>query len=117
MNSLPRPWRPAVPWAVFVLFLPVAFLGLVLLPNEYRSWGGSGVDCDGPFLRVFAIPAAIVYALLGSIFIARALMLRSWAAGVAVVFCGLLVAGLCNNIRKAQAELEDPDHRQVCERR
>lgn len=107
-------WRERAPWVFFVLFLPVAFMGLILLPNEYRSWGGSGVDCDGPFLLVFAIPAAIVYAFLGLVFTGRMLMLRSWIAGVALVCCGLLVAGLWGNIRQAHAELEDPGHRQVC---
>jgi hypothetical protein len=106
----------AAPRAVFVLFLPVAFLGLLLLPNEYRSWGGSGVDCDGPFLLTFAVPAAIVYALLGLVFMRRALVLRSWVSAVAVVFCALLVAGLWGNIREARVELADPDHRLVCER-
>ena len=97
-----------------MLFLPVALMGLLLLPNEYESWGGSGVDCDGPFLLVFAVPAAIAYALLGLLFTGRAVMLRDWTSGLAVLVCALLVAGLWTNIRKAQAELEDPGYRQVC---
>lgn len=107
-------WRRAAPWIAFVLFLPVALLGLMLRANEHRAWGGSGVDCDGPLLLVFAIPAAIAYAFLALVFTRRAVALRSWASGAAVVLCGLLVAGLGSNIRAAQAELEDPGHRQVC---
>ena len=108
--------RPAAPWTVFALFLPVALLGLMLQANEYRAWGGSGVDCDGPFLLVFAIPAAIVYAVLALVFTRRAVMLRSWGSGVAVILCGVLAAGLWSNVRAARAELEDPGHRQVCGR-
>jgi len=110
-------WRKRAPWIVLVLFLPVAFLGLVTHANEYKSWGGGGVDCDGPFLLVLAEPAAIVYAILAVIFIRRALVRRSWMSGVAVVFCAALVAGLLGNIREARAELKDPGYREVCEGR
>lgn len=109
-------WRQAAPWAVFVLFLPVAFGGLLLLPNEYESWGGSGVDCDGPFLLVFAVPAAVVYALLTLVFGVRSVRRRDWVPGLGALLSVLLVAGLWGNLREARAELADPDHRLVCER-
>lgn len=99
-----------------MLFLPVAFLGLALLPNEYESWGGSGVDCDGPFLLVFAVPAAVVYALLTLVFGIRTVRRRDWVPGLGALFCVLLAVGLWGNIREARAELADPDHRLVCDR-
>jgi hypothetical protein len=108
-------WRAAAPWIAFVLFLPLAFLGLISQANEYGSWGAGGVDCDGPLLLMFAVPAAIAYALLALVFTRRAVMLRSWVSALAVVCCALLVAGLGSNIRSAQAELEDPGYREVCE--
>jgi hypothetical protein len=118
VGSVAQPrWRQAAPWAALVLFLPVAVLGLTLLPNEYESWGGSGVDCDGPYLLVFAGPAAVVYALLTLVFGVRAVRRRDWAPGLGALLSALLVAGLWGNIREARAELADPDHRLVCERR
>jgi hypothetical protein len=44
------------------------------------------------------------------------LVLRSVPAGMAVVACAMLVSMLWDNVRAAQAELEDPGHRQVCAR-
>lgn len=128
MSTLPGPgvgagapgrnrWRGAAPWLALALGLPLAVMGLALQANEYRSWGGSGVDCNGPFLLVFAVPAAIVYAFLALVFLGRVLVLRSWTAALAAAFSVLLVAGLWENIRQARAELSDPDHQLVCERR
>lgn len=111
----PSRWRAAAPWIAFGLFLPVALFGLLLPVNEYRGWGGSGVDCDGPtVVLMFAVPAAIVYAFLGLLFTARGLVLRSRTSGFAVMLCALLLAGLWPSIRAAQAEFDDHDYRQTC---
>lgn len=114
---LPRSsrWRAALPWMAFVLFLPVAFLGLMVPVNEYRGWGGSGVDCDGPtVVLMFAVPAAIAYVFLGLLFTGRAWVLRNAASGIAMILCALLLAGLWPRIREAQAALEDRDYLQTC---
>ncbi|MDP9872920.1 hypothetical protein [Agrobacterium tumefaciens] len=44
MPDTPRFFRYAVLAAMF----PVAVLGLVATPNEYRAIGMKAVDCDGP---------------------------------------------------------------------
>jgi hypothetical protein len=97
--------------------LPLAVLGLVSRANEYESWGGSGVDCDGPFLLVFAWPAAVVYAVGALVFVRRSIRRFRWGSAVAALACVLLAAGLAANIRAAYRELNGPDHRLVCEAR
>jgi hypothetical protein len=107
--------RRAAPWMLLALFLPVAMLGLVILPNEYERWGGGGVDCDGPMLLVFAIPAAVACSLLALVFIRRAVRRRSWVPALAALVCAVLVPPLVANIHAARAEQTDPDYQQVCE--
>lgn len=108
-------WRGILFWGVLVLFLPLAFVGLVALPNEYESWGGGGVDCDGPAaIMLAAWPTAIVYGLAGLVFILRAFRRRSWGAGVGALLCVLLVFGLTNNIRAAAREAAEPSYREIC---
>lgn len=107
--------RRAAPWIVFVLFLPAALFGLIIPANEYESWGGSGVDCDGPAAILFlAFPAAVAYALVAIALARRAIRLRGWIPGVAALFCVLLVALLARNIRAANAESADPVNQEVC---
>lgn len=113
----PAPLRGMVPWGVLALFLPPAFMGIVALPNEYRSWGGSGVDCDGPLLVTWAVPAAVVHAVDALVFISRVFRHRSPGAGVAAAACLLLVAGLVANVGAARRETKDPDYRLVCQNR
>lgn len=112
----PRSWRKrdVALWAVLVLFLPVAFLGLVIQPNEYASWGGSGVDCDGPALVAFAVPAAVVYGLGGLLLLRRTVRRRSWGAGIAALACAALVAGLVANTRAANREAAQPYYIETC---
>lgn len=107
--------RRAAPWIVFVLFFPPALFGLIIPPNEYESWGGSGVDCDSPAAILFlALPAAVAYALVAIVFIRRAIRRRGWVPGAAALFCVLLVALLARNIRAANAEAAGPAHQEVC---
>jgi hypothetical protein len=107
--------RRAAPWIVFVLFFPLALFGLIISPNEYESWGGSGVDCDSPAAILFlAFPAAVAYALVAIVFIRRAIRRRGWVPGVAALVCVALVALLARNIRAANAEGADPVNQEVC---
>lgn len=104
-------------WVLLAAALPLAFLGLVSHANEYRSWGGSGVDCDGPALLMFAWPAAVVYTFGALVFIRRAIRRFRVGPALAAVLCVLLVVGLAANIRAAHRELNDPGYRLVCEGR
>ncbi|HEX6038098.1 hypothetical protein [Longimicrobium sp.] len=114
-----RPGRvcEAAPWAVLVLFIPAAFLGMVMQANEYRGWGGGGVDCDGPALLAFAVPALVVYGLLALVFARSAVRRRAWVPGLAALVCAALLAPLWSNVREARAEERDPAYLEVCEGR
>jgi hypothetical protein len=108
-------WRGILFWGVLVLCLPLAFVGLFAAPNEYASWGGSGVDCDGPAGIVLAAwPSLIVYGLAALVLGLRASRRRSWAAGAGALLCLLLVAGLVRNIRAANREATAPGYRETC---
>lgn len=108
-------WSGTLFWGVLILFLPLAFVGLVALPNEYESWGGSGVDCDGPAaIALAAWPSVIVYGIAALVFIRRAFRRRSWTSGAAVVACALLLVGLAKNIRAADREAAEPSYREIC---
>ena len=49
-------------YALLVLALPLAVLGMLVPPNEYRAMGGGGIDCDGPLqVLLFAGPAFAIY--------------------------------------------------------
>jgi hypothetical protein len=111
----PIPWRGVVFWGVLILFLPLAFLGVVVPANEYASWGGGGVDCDGPAGIWFsAVPAMIVYGLAALVFIHRAFRRRSWGAGMGALACLLLVLALANNLGNAYREAAQPYYSELC---
>ena len=102
------------PWVLLVLGLPLAAFGLLLPPNEYESWGGSGVDCDGPFLLAFALPALAIYLVCSIALSRRTVLARSWPAAIAALFCLALVLALGANGLSAINELRRPDHRASC---
>ena len=100
MPDTPRFFRYAVLAAMF----PIAVLGLVGTPNEYRVIGIDAVDCDGPIsVLIAAAPAFVAYAAIGSMFISGAKHHRS---RVAAVFCGLVCLALAWNIGMALREKE-----------
>lgn len=108
-------WQNVVLWGALVLFLPVALFGMLLPANEYASWGGGGVDCDGPAAVVIAaFTATIVYGLAGLVFIRRAVRGRRWGAGLAALACIALVAALANNWGNANREAGTGHYREVC---
>lgn len=108
-------WQNVVLWGALILGVPFAFFGTVLHANEYASWGGSGVDCDGPAAIVTAAFAGIlVYGPAGIVFIRRAVRGRRWGAGLAAAACIALVAGLANNWANANREAGTEHYRQVC---
>jgi hypothetical protein len=107
--------RRAAPWIALGLFVPAAFFGIVVPPNEYESWGGSGVDCDSPAVILgLGAPAAAAYVLIALVLARRALHRRAWVPGVGALACVLLVALLARNLRAATAETADPIHQEVC---
>ncbi|MFF2322074.1 hypothetical protein ACFVTJ_13555 [Agrobacterium sp. NPDC058088] len=92
MPDTPRFFRYAVLAAMF----PVAVLGLLATPNEYRDIGIEAIDCDGPIsVLIAAVPALVVYAIIGWMFVSGVRRHRSL---VAAVFCGLVCLALAWNI-------------------
>ena len=102
------------PWVLLVLGLPLAALGLLLLPNKYESWGGSGIDCDGPILLVFSLPALAIYLACAIALARRALLAKNLSAAVAALVCLTLIVALGENSFLAVKELRRPDHLASC---
>lgn len=88
MPDTPRLFR----YAVLVAMFPLAALGVVGTPNEYRAIGINAVDCDGPMsVLIVAVPALAAYATLGWLFLSGTKRQRSWMAGGV---CGLICLAL-----------------------
>jgi hypothetical protein len=102
------------PWMLLLAGLPLAAFGLLLIPNEYESWGGAGVDCDGPFLLVFSIPAIVLYLICIIAFARRCLLTKTWPSFLAFTFSIVLFGFLTANSIAAFKELRLPDHRESC---
>lgn len=108
MPDTPRFFRYAVLAAMF----PIAVLGLLATPNEYRDIGIDAVDCDGPIsVLIAAVPALAAYAIIGWMFVSGAKRHRS---RVAAVFCGLVCLALAWNIGMALRENQRNAVETVC---
>lgn len=102
------------PWLLAVLGLPLAAAGLLLVPNEHQHWGGAGVDCDGPLLLAFAVPAMLIYLACCIPLARRALVARHLGLAVTSLLCLVLVGALAANSLAAVEELRRPEHRASC---
>ena len=98
MPDTPRFFRYAVLAAMF----PVAALGVLGTPNEYRAIGIDAVDCDGPIsVLIAAVPALAAYATVGWLFVSGTKRHRSLMAGGV---CGLICRALVWSIGAARLE-------------
>ena len=90
-------------WGALVLALPIAFMGVLHDPNEYKATLGiNALDCDGPAQTyLFAFPTLLIYGL--------GLILNAlrWPRRVNIV-AAMLCLGICIatgfNIARADAE-------------
>jgi hypothetical protein len=101
-------WYNWLVLSVFVVFLPVAFLGAFILPNEYAAQGIVGaVDCDGPIqVMIFAIPSYLVY---GSGVIGFGLLFfktKNLRHLISTLICSLIVVSITPNVLAAIKEHE-----------
>ena len=84
-------------WAALLLGLPLALMGAITPPNEYRAaLGIDALDCDGPFgVYLFAVPALLIYGV-GLVINAQAWRRRTnlLLALVCVVLCLALAINL-----------------------
>ncbi|MFK3780220.1 hypothetical protein [Agrobacterium sp. NPDC089420] len=98
MPDTPRFFR----YAVMAAMLPVAVLGIVGTPNEYRAIGIEAVDCDGPIsVLIAAVPALLAYAIIGWLFLSGVKRQRSLVSGG---ICVLISLALIWNIGLALHE-------------
>ncbi|MEE4450531.1 hypothetical protein [Novosphingobium resinovorum] len=94
--------RKVVGYIVLIAMLPLAIIGILTMPNEYRAMGADGIDCDGPVsVLIFAVPALVIYGISSAIFLFRFRRRRSLLLGC---ICGLICAGLIWNIGNAVGE-------------
>lgn len=88
MPDTPRFFR----YAILAAMLPVAVLGIVTTPNEYRAVGIDAVDCDGPIsVLIPAVPALAAYAIIGWLFLSGAKRDRSLISGGICVVVSLVL--------------------------
>ncbi|KNY33026.1 MULTISPECIES: hypothetical protein [unclassified Agrobacterium] len=98
MPDTPRFFR----YAVLAAMLPVAVLGVVTTPAEYRAIGIEAADCDGPISVLMpAVPALAAYAIIGWLFLSGAKRHRSLISGS---ICVLVSLALIWNIGAALLE-------------
>ncbi|WP_332303867.1 hypothetical protein [Rhizobium sp. GR12] len=111
MRDTPRFFRYAILAAMF----PVAALGIVGTPNEYRAIGIEAVDCDGPMsVLIAAVPALVVYALVGWTFLSGGKRGRSLISGGV---CGLICLALVWSIGAALQEQRRNTAEMTCDSR
>ncbi|KAF1056403.1 MAG: hypothetical protein GAK44_00251 [Pseudomonas delhiensis] len=107
--------KSALPSILLVLGLPLASMGILLDANEYRSWGGAGVDCDGPaVVALFAVPALLIYVACTLAFLRHAISGKSWLAALACTASLMLSILLANNLHTAWVETQSADFLEVC---
>lgn len=99
-SSARRPWA-ILGYAVLVLALPIAVLGL-MPANEYKAWGGGGIDCDGPGPVLFFGTAALAVYLAGALLNGRHFRkpARLLISAACVLVCLALVPNVVDAVRE-----------------
>lgn len=100
---------------ILVLFLPIAMMAMLVMPNEYAGLNLQAIDCDGPIaVMLFVIPCYLVYSV-GLFSFARSFYHhRKWSALVIGIFCCLLMIALSFNTIAAYQAHEDVNHKEMC---
>jgi hypothetical protein len=97
----PRHLAAIFGYTALVVALPIAVLGL-MPANEYKAWGGGGIDCDGPGLVVFFGVAALVIYGAGAVLNGRHFgkPLRLLVAGACVLVCLALIPNVADALKE-----------------
>jgi uncharacterized BrkB/YihY/UPF0761 family membrane protein len=113
-------WRTVAKWAVsliFIIFLPIALLGLIVPIDDYRAQGIIGpVDCDGPLaVMLLVVPSLAVYAA-GAVYYAvhPKGRRRSVSATVMAVVCAVMMVASGGKTWAAYREMIGPEHQRAC---
>ncbi len=101
---------------IMVAALPVAFLAVVLLPNEYLAAGIDGVaDCDGPLgVMMFAVPSYIMYGIGVVRLGVQAVLQRNLCSAMTALLCIVVLVLISPNAGKAYREHSSLLHQQSC---
>ncbi|WP_018425913.1 hypothetical protein [Hoeflea sp. 108] len=99
-NRVRRRWA-VFGYAVLVAALPIAFLGL-LPANEYKAWGGGGIDCDGPGPVLFF--GAVAIAIYGAGVVLNGRHFRRPARLLIAGACALVCLAMVPNVADAVRE-------------
>lgn len=97
----PRSLTAILGYAALVIALPIAFLGL-MPANEYKAWGGPGIDCDGPGpVLFFGILGLAIYGA-GAVLNGRHFRkpFRLLVAGTCVLVCLALIPNVADAVRE-----------------
>ncbi len=88
-------------YAILVAALPVAVMGL-MPANEYKAWGGDGIDCDGPGLVFFFSGLGLAFYAAGALVNGRHFRrpVRLVVACACLLICAALAANLITAIRE-----------------
>ena len=107
----------AIGYAALVLLLPLALLGALHGPNEYRDvFGMDALDCDGPLQTyILALPPLVFYAAASLFAAHRWRRWRQWRNLTIAALCFLICAALIANI--ARAALHERKQAQACPQR
>lgn len=100
-QNRPRRFWPFLGYAALVAALPMALLGL-LPANEYKAWGGGGIDCDGPGPVLFFGAVAIAVFGAGAVLNGRHFRkpVRLLVAGICALVCLALVPNVADAVRE-----------------
>lgn len=97
----PRRLLAILGYTALLAALPIALLGLLPV-NEYKAWGGAGIDCDGPGPVLFFGALALAIYGAGAVLNGRHLRkpLRLLVAGICVLVCLALIPNVADAVRE-----------------
>lgn len=99
----PRRIAAILGYTALAVALPIAVLGL-MPANEYKAWGGGGIDCDGPGpVLFFGVLGLAVYGA-GAVLNGRHFRkpLRLLVAAFCVLVCLALIPNVADAVREQQ---------------
>ncbi|GAA2837326.1 hypothetical protein EDC40_106207 [Aminobacter aminovorans] len=97
----PRHLAAILGYTALVVGLPIVVLGL-LPANEYKVWGGGGIDCDGPGLVLFLGLLGLAIYGAGAVLNGRQFRKPLWllVAGICVLVCLALMPNIADALRE-----------------
>lgn len=108
----PRRGLALLGYAALILALPLALFGLTPA-NEYESWGGAGVDCDGPGTVLFFAPLGLLIYGAGALLNGRHYR-QPFKLVVAMICLGICLTLSANIYSAIREQRINEQHRETC---